>query len=205
MTDKKRRFKPAVRKAQIIEATKALILENGLAWASVIRISNALGISQATLYYHFKSRRDILLETFTSIVEESIRQVVTARPAANAEDFIRMAARRVYELVSADPRQARLFFEFVCAPPTEDMREEIQKILSRAVGMIEEAVKQGIREGRFKADLDVTVVAWEIASLGIALNIGIMLEMPNFLSLEQALSAVDHILLTIRKEPRSGH
>lgn len=203
MTDKKRRFKPEVRKAQIIEATKELILENGLAWASVIRISNALGISQATLYYHFKNRRDILLETFTSIVEESIRKVVTTRAAENAEDFIRMAARAVYELAITDPRQARLFFEFVCAPPTEDMREEIQKILTSAVGMIEEAVKEGIREGHFKEDLDVTVVAWEIASLGIALNIGIMLEMPNFLSLEQALSAVDNILLTIKKEPRS--
>ena len=65
--------------------------------------------------------------------------------------------------------------------------------------MIEEAVRQGIREGLFTEDLDVTVVAWEIASLGIALNIGIMLEMPNFLSMEQALSAVERILQTIKK------
>jgi len=196
---KKRRFKPEVRKAQIIKATKELILENGLAWASVIRISNALGISQATLYYHFKSRRDILLTTFSSIVNDLIHKVITSRPAERADDFIRNAARAVYELTIADPRQPRLFFEFLCAPPTEDMREEIQKILSVAIGMIEEAVKRGIRSGLFREDLDVTVVAWEIASLGIALNIGIMLEMPNFLSLEQALGAVETILQTIKK------
>lgn len=197
--DKKRRFKPEIRRAQIVEATKELILERGLAWASVIRISKALGISQATLYYHFKSRREILLETLSSIVNESILKVLPVRPTENAEEFIRLAARSVYELTLADPRLSRLIFEFVCAPPTEDLREEIQLIFSSSIGMIEEAVRQGIREGLFKDDLDVTVVAWEIASLGIALNIGIMVEMPNFLSMEQALSAVERILQTIKK------
>ena len=197
--DKKKRFKPEIRRAQIVEATKELILERGLAWASVIRISKALGISQATLYYHFKSRREILLETLSSIVNESILKVLPVRPAENAEDFIRQAARSVYELTLADPRLSRLIFEFVCAPPTEDLREEIQLIFSSSIGMIEEAVRQGIREGLFKDDLDVTVVAWEIASLGIALNIGIMVEMPNFLSMEQALSAVERILQAIKR------
>ncbi|MEN6474731.1 MAG: TetR/AcrR family transcriptional regulator [Syntrophaceae bacterium] len=196
---KKKRFKPEIRRAQIVEATKELILERGLAWASVIRISKALGISQATLYYHFKSRREILLETLSSIVNESILKVLPVRPAENAEDFIRQAARSVYELTLADPRLSRLIFEFVCAPPTEDLREEIQLIFSSSIGMIEEAVRQGIREGLFKDDLDVTVVAWEIASLGIALNIGIMVEMPNFLSMEQALSAVERILQAIKR------
>jgi len=197
--ERKRRFKPEIRRAQIIEATKELILENGLAWASVIRISKALGISQATLYYHFKSRREILLATLSSIVNESILKIISSRQAGNAEDFIRFAARSVYELTLADPRLSRLIFEFVCAPPTEELREEIQLIFSSSIGMIEEAVRQGIREGLFAEDLDVTVVAWEIASLGIALNIGIMLEMPNFLSMEQALSAVERILQTIKK------
>jgi len=197
--EKKRRFKPEIRRAQIIEATKELILENGLAWASVIRISKALGISQATLYYHFKSRREILLATLSSIVNESILKIISSRRACNAEEFIREAARSVYELTLADPRLSRLIFEFVCAPPTEELRDEIQLIFSSSIGMIEDAVRQGIREGLFEEDLDVTVVAWEIASLGIALNIGIMLEMPNFMSMEQALSAVERILKTIKK------
>ena len=77
----------------------------------------------------------------------------------------------------------------------------MQTIFSSSIGLIEEAVRQGIQEGRFIEALDVAVVAWEIASLGIALNIGIMLEMPNFLGLAQALSAVDNILLAIRKAP----
>lgn len=199
MKEKKRRFKPDVRKAQIIEATKELILENGLAWASVIRISNALGISQATLYYHFKSRREILLETLSSIVNESILKVMTSRPAENAEDFIRLAARAVYELTLADPRQSRLMFEFVCAPPTEDMREEMRMIITSSVSLVEAAIREGIHEGRFRDDLDVNVVAWEITSLGLALNMGIMLEIPSFLTMDQALSAVDRILISIRK------
>lgn len=201
MTAPKRRYKPDIRKAQIIEATKGLILENGLAWASVIRIAKASGISQATLYYHFKSRRDILVETLSSIVNDGIARVMASTHADHAEDLIRNAARAVYEMSLADPQQSRLLFEFICAQPTENLREYMQTIFSSSIGLIEEAVRQGIQEGRFIEALDVAVVAWEIASLGIALNIGIMLEMPNFLGLAQALSAVDNILLAIRKAP----
>lgn len=204
VTAQKRRYKPDIRKSQIIEATKGLIIENGLAWASVIRIAEASGISQATLYYHFKSRREILLATLSSIVNDGIARVMESTHADHAEDIIRHAARAVYEISIADPKQSRLFFEFICAPPTENLREEMQTIFSSSIGLIEEAVRQGIQEGCFKEALDVAVVAWEIASLGIALNIGVMLEMPNFLGLDQALSAVNNILLTIRKEPCTG-
>ncbi|HQP31796.1 MAG TPA: TetR/AcrR family transcriptional regulator, partial [Deltaproteobacteria bacterium] len=65
----KRRYKPDVRKAQIIEVTKRLILEKGLAWATVTRITKSLNISKAALYYHFKNRREILLAILKEVLE----------------------------------------------------------------------------------------------------------------------------------------
>lgn len=199
--EKRRRFKPAVRKAQIIEATKKLILKNGLPWASSLRISQALGISQAALYHHFKSKREILLETLSSSVNEIILKVMPAQSQKSVEDYIRDAARAIYELALSDPQQSRLFFEFVLAPPTEDLREEVQVLLSTLLNIIEDSVRMGIAAGIFRDDLDVTLVAWQFASLGIGLNIGMMMKMPKFLSMEQAMSAVEVILQSIRKSP----
>ncbi len=108
MKEKKRRFsnrfKPEVRQQQIIEETKNLILENGLSWASSLRIAEALGIRQSALYNHFNSKHDILLATRSSIIKEIICKINPSRSNENMEDYIREAARTFYDLTIADPR-----------------------------------------------------------------------------------------------------
>jgi AcrR family transcriptional regulator len=197
--EKKRRYKPAVRKAQIIETTKELILENGLGWASSLRIAKALGISQAALYHHFTNKREILLATLSSIVQDIVVETMATRTDGDIEDYIHKAARTFYDVTIADPRQSRLLVEFLCAPPTETMREEVQTIFSNLITMTEELMREGIVSGRFKADLDVSAMAWVFVSLAVTFSIGTMLEVPQLLSKKQALSAIDVILRAIKK------
>lgn len=199
MEEKKRRFKPEVRKAQIIEATKNLILENGLSWASSLRIAKALGISQAALYHHFKNKREILLETLSSIINDIVFKTVTSRSKDDIEDYIHEAARTFYDTTLADPRQSRLLIEYLCAPPTENLRDEVQVVFSGLLDVAEEFVREGIEKKRFNQDLDRSVIAWIFVSFAIAFSIGTMLEVPKLLSKEQALSAIDVILQAIKR------
>jgi TetR/AcrR family transcriptional regulator, fatty acid metabolism regulator protein len=197
--EKKRRYKPAVRKAQIIETTKELILENGLGWASSLRIAKALGISQAALYHHFTNKREILLTTLSSIVHDIVFKTMATRSNEDIEDYIREAAYTFYDMTIADPRQSRLLVEYLCAPPTETMREEVQMIFSGLIDMAEELMREGIASGRFKEDLDVSAMAWVFVSLAVTFSIGTMLEVPKLITKEQALSAIDVILQAIKK------
>lgn len=202
MKDKKKRLKPDVRKAQIIQATKELILENGLAWASSLRIAKSLGISQAALYHHFSNRREILAETLSSIMNEMIQKTLSAPFHENFGDYIMNAATTFYEMTLGEPRLSSLLFEFFCAPPKENMVDESRVIFSDWLNMIEGLIRGGIEHGDFRDDIDIKVVAWMIASLGLGLQIGVKLEMPQFLDKEQALSAVKVALLAI-KNPKS--
>ena len=200
--DKKKRLKPDVRKAQIIQVTKELILENGLAWASSLRIAKSLGISQAALYHHFSNRREILVETLSSIMNEMIQKTLSASLDGNWGDYIINAATMFYEMTLGEPRLSRLLFEFFCAPPKENMIDESRVIFSDWLNMIENLVRGGVEHGDFRDDIDINVVAWMIASLGLGLQIGVKLEMPQFLTKEQALSAVKVTLMAI-KNPKS--
>jgi len=196
--EKRRRFKPDERKAQIIKVTKDLILENGLAWASSLRIAKTLGISQAALYHHFSSRREILAVTLSSIMTEMIQKTLSAPFHDNFGDYIMDAASMFYEMTLGEPRLSRLLFEFFCAPPKENMVDESRVIFSSWFDMIEALIRGGIEHGDFRDDIDITVVAWMIASLGLGLQIGVKLEMPKFLTKEQALSAVEVTLRAIK-------
>jgi TetR/AcrR family fatty acid metabolism transcriptional regulator len=198
--EKKLRFKPEERRTQIIETTKELILENGLPWASSLRIAKALEISQQALYHPFKNKHEILLATLSSVMNDIIQTTITKPPEnQHVDEFLREATRRFYKMTIADPRQSRLLFEYLCAPPTEDLRDEIKDIFTSILEIGEHLVQEGIAQGIFREDLDITVMSWIFCSLAIAANIGMILETPKFLSEEQALNAINIVLGAIKK------
>ena len=57
------------RRAQIVEETLRLVAEHGLAGASMSRIAEAVGISNAALYRHFDSREDILISAHDVLMD----------------------------------------------------------------------------------------------------------------------------------------
>lgn len=198
MEESRRRYKPDVRKAQIIAVTKQLILENGLSWASLKRISSALNITQNTLYYHFKNRQEILLETFKTVMADTI-SLFSIESSEDVIDFLHKSAYSIYDQTMKNPKQARLFFELLSAPMAEDFREEVQQQLSGLHNILEAAIRKGMQQGIFKEDTDAMLVGWELMSLQITTIVGSMVEIPRFISLEQGLKAVDHILDSIKK------
>jgi AcrR family transcriptional regulator len=194
--EKKRRFKPEVRRQQIIEATKELILENGLTGSSSLRIAAALGINQSTLYYYFKSRREILAATLSSIMEEIIQKASLSNEYS--EEQFENAALTFYEMIQNDPRNARLLLEFLCAPSSEQMFQEVQGISSLFIENVNEIIKNGIGNGLFQKDIDSMIFAWMITSLGLGLSMGVKLELPQFPSKEQAIKVVTLLIKAMR-------
>lgn len=193
---KRERLKPEVRKAQIIEVTKQLILEKGLAWATVRRISKALNIRHTTLYYHFKNRREILLETFKSVMDEIVQPFT--EDFDDVLNFLHKSSTSIYEQAIRNPKLGRLFLELLCAPPEEIMRDEAQKQLSGLHSIFVAIIEKGINQGIFRKDADAVQVGWEMMSFGITMFVVSMLEMPNFISLEQGLRSVDRMLDSIK-------
>ena len=66
---------------QILEAAAALFVEQGFAATSTRAIADRVGIRQASLYYHFAGKDEILLELLRTSVRPSLE---TARALENA-------------------------------------------------------------------------------------------------------------------------
>lgn len=64
---------PEIRKAEIMAAAKSLFYQKGYLNTTTQDIIKALGISRGLLYYHFKSKEDILY----SIVEKHLEPLLT--------------------------------------------------------------------------------------------------------------------------------
>ncbi|NDY55574.1 TetR/AcrR family transcriptional regulator [Desulfovibrio sulfodismutans] len=94
------RMESPLRREQIAEVTLRLVVEEGLGAVTVRRVAQAVGISAAALYRHYKNKSDILaavLEEHHEIMVDIIRR--SRAEAATALDALRRVNMRSMALV----------------------------------------------------------------------------------------------------------
>lgn len=84
---------------EILDAAAELFTEHGYAATSTRRIAEAVGIRQASLYYHFPAKGDILAALLTRTVRPSVEHAVALR---GRDDLSH--AERLTALVGFDAR-----------------------------------------------------------------------------------------------------
>jgi AcrR family transcriptional regulator len=84
---------------QILDAAAALFVEHGFVATSTRMIAERVGIRQASLYYHFSGKDDLLIELLTTSVRPSLDAVVAIEALVPKRAT---AAAALYLLASVD-------------------------------------------------------------------------------------------------------
>ena len=202
MGDKNGR-EPGDRRAQIIHSALDIIADHGMAGATTARIAADVGISEPALYRHFENKQQILL---AALDEASVRLVEHTMTAGLSEKDgvlrLRMMSAAFYDFVMSHPSEVRVLFEAVSLTRDEDMRLALRDKVTALLSVVELVLQDGVDQGAFRADLDVSLAAWEIVSLGIALYLASILDLGDVLPKEKAMTAVDRLLASITAEER---
>lgn len=80
------------RRNELLEAAAGLFATRGYAATSIRDIAGAVGILSGSLYYHFASKEEILLETHARGVDQVIQAVNTAIEMCTQTPWCRMSA-----------------------------------------------------------------------------------------------------------------
>ena len=83
---------------EILDASSELFTTQGFATTSTHQIADAVGIRQASLYYHFPSKTDIFLTLLNATIEPSL-ELAEELAASDAD-----SAQRLWSLVAAESR-----------------------------------------------------------------------------------------------------
>ncbi|QUH25226.1 TetR/AcrR family transcriptional regulator [Serpentinicella alkaliphila] len=143
---------PEVRKAEIMEAAKNLFYKKGYLDTTTQDIINSLGISRGLLYYHFKSKEDILF----SIVEKHIEPII-ARFRLITYDNKLSAKEKVNAFLNSTIIEENAvnvedysLHEAIHLPENTFMMDKINHKLSYTMTeFFAEIITQGNREGLF--------------------------------------------------------
>ena len=131
------------RRNEILDAADELFAEKGFDGTSTSAILEKVGIARGTLYYHFKSKEDImdaLIERYTSTMLAKAKTVAADKNIAVNERILRV----VMALNVQNEHGGQQIMEHVHKPQNALMHRKIQQVIINQVPPILSAI---IREG----------------------------------------------------------
>jgi AcrR family transcriptional regulator len=159
---RRRRLPGGARRPQIVQATLRLVAEHGLAGASMSRIAEAVGISNAALYRHFASREDILIAAHDALIQRVFSWLQSSR-APLVIDRLRDMGRSHAHIFSKDIEGFNApMFQFISWLPKDRVREHV---VNRRVEMLQwyaDLIEEGKAQGCIRTDIETELIVAEL-------------------------------------------
>ena len=151
----------------IIETANRLFVERGYANVTVKDICDACGITKTTFYYHLKSKEDIILDFYGSVIQSINRQLVSILAADNYWEQLMM----LFEMLMEETMKYGTDFMsqmFICNLREDagsfDMRYELTDI---AVAIIKKGQTAGQIQNKSDAKELYTASAYAFSGMEI--------------------------------------
>jgi AcrR family transcriptional regulator len=199
-----RRMTATQRKQQIVEVTMDLVAKNGVQATTTSRIAATAGISEATLYRHFTSRRDMLLAAM-DLVYERVFKVIHSAESENALERLR-GIGRYHSGIIADNNEGFVYplFEFVAAPPECGLREPLAARQRAALESLAGIVEEGKTQGLIRPDIDSAQLAWELVAVYWAQDVSYLMGLNEYVNVARGQQMLEHILASLGPRALGG-
>lgn len=145
------------RKNEILDVAEKLFCTKGFDHTSTNDILNEIGIARGTLYYHFKSKEDIL----DAMIERLANQIVAKAAIIALDDSIPVPKRLTRTILSlnVDNELGDMIMEQVHRPQNALLHQKLENcLLGQVNGLLTRIAEDGIRQGIMQTDYPAEAV-----------------------------------------------
>ncbi|MBP2653463.1 MAG: TetR family transcriptional regulator [Firmicutes bacterium] len=137
------------RKNEILDAANELFNQKGFDGTSTNDILERVGIARGTLYYHFKSKEDImdaLIDRYNVLILGTAQEIAADKSIPVNERIIRV----VMALKISSNGNGKEIMEHIHKPQNALMHQKIQQVIITGVTpILTEIIREGIEQGLF--------------------------------------------------------
>jgi AcrR family transcriptional regulator len=136
------------RRNEILDAADELFGQKGFDGTSTNDILEKVGIARGTLYYHFKSKEDIM----DALIERYNARILGAAKAIAADKSISVNERivRVVMALNISAGNGKEIIDHIHKPQNALMHRKIQKVIMNVLPpILTEIIREGIEQGLF--------------------------------------------------------
>jgi AcrR family transcriptional regulator len=162
------------RRADILEATREVVLEKGFGGTRIQDVAAALDVSQGLIHYHFASKDDLLAETLRFAADTDIRRL--EKSMASGKTALEKLDRVLREYMPGPRDQSWLLWIDAWGEALRNARlRAISEELDQSwVGLLAQIFRDGVDEGTFTCP-DPLGAAWRLASMMDGLGLQVVL------------------------------
>ncbi len=156
---------PGDLRAAIIEEAARLFVSHGYRGISMREIAEAVGVSKASLYYHFKDKEALFLAILTTNLERIERMIQAAREAElTTRGRIQRIVRDIFAQAPSQRAIIRLASQEMAqlSPRARATFDHLYQ--EKFIGQIEAILRDGVERGELR-DMDVRLATWMLLGM----------------------------------------
>ncbi len=158
MTRPGARLRPQQRSAELVAAARALLAEVGYERFLPAEVAQRCGVSEATVYRYFPTKRELLVrvaETWFDEILDALEPGVTRHEGTY--ERLRYVVRYAVEVVRREPTLTRYILNEL--RPDPDFRSTaIHRLNRRFTAVVRQVLADAVARGDFRDDVDVELL-----------------------------------------------
>ena len=151
-----KRRSTAIRKQQIIDAARKLIIKKGSEHLTVRAMAKEVGLTEAAIYRHFKSKREILSFLMNHIMDTMLHDVerTTSENSASLDTINQALRHHLSEIEQRKGMSFQIIAEIISLGDKKLNREVYEK-LNAYIERIKHLLADGARSGYVRDNTDL--------------------------------------------------
>ena len=164
---RKQRKTHAERRDEIAQTALQLAAERGAAAVSTQAIADHMGVSQATVFRHFKTRNDVFSEAIALVsrsVMEALGPIFADKSTPAAERLQRLVHAHL-AFVQSNSGIPALVFSDTLHQGAPELKAQVRQLMKAYAGRVAGLLVEGVEDGSVHADADPALLAQTVVTL----------------------------------------
>ena len=155
----RKRQNTVLRRKQIIETLRKIIIKYGSEHVTVRRLAKEIGVSGGAIYRHFKSKREVLLFLVDDIQENLVGGIEKSYPIQNPLELLGKISRDLLSSIEQRKGVSFLVIAEIISLGDKRLNRKISEVLNSFLGHIKQIISEGIKLGEIREDVNVDMAA----------------------------------------------
>lgn len=152
-------------RAAILAAAQRLFVERGYRGISMREIAEAVGMTKAALYYHFRDKEHLFVALLQNVLGDLSTLITESRSGdAGCQEQIERVVMRIMLLPAEERASLRLASQELGNLDEATRKAFVQIYHDQFIGRIAAIFEDGVTSGEFKA-LDPQVATWSLLGM----------------------------------------
>jgi AcrR family transcriptional regulator len=143
-----------LRRKQIINTLRKLVIQYGSENVTVRRIAREIGISEGAIYRHFKSKREILAFLVDYIEDTLIGDIEKSTPRDNTTKLLENILKNHLSSIEQKKGVSFLVIAEIMSLGDKRLNKKIYDVLNKYINHIKEILSKGLKTGEIRKDIN---------------------------------------------------